>query len=44
MICIDAGTTIADWISGDQYDVIELLYISDNTFTILSNEWYLMVQ
>jgi hypothetical protein len=35
---------IAGSISGGQYDAVELLYIGNDTFTILSNEGYLMVQ
>lgn len=40
------STTVgtAGWISGGQYDAVELQYIGNNTFTVLSNEGYLVVQ
>jgi hypothetical protein len=31
-------------ISGEQYDAIELQYIGNNTFTVLSYKGYLVVQ
>ncbi len=37
-----AGT--AGSISGGQYDAVELQYIGNNTFMVLSNEGYLVVQ
>jgi hypothetical protein len=40
------STTVgtAGSLSGGQYDAIELQYIGNNTFTVLSNEGYLCVQ